>query len=257
MEQTSREAVIEKVKLLMALSDSPHEAEAALAAERATRLMLQWVIDESELAGSGRDDSPITAQVRLPGAKGGLFEMFLLLQAVAKAHGCLVYFHRHGPTRQGSRMIAPVATLAGFAAEAAAVQKLFATLAMVMANDMRREWRAAHARAEARVRADLAARGFDDRIRLSSHGHAAFRRGFYQGFTARVGARLEATRAAVEQAQAGGGKALVLAGRKDKVASWAQDNVAAHTEQIRAARMSEAGWEAGVASGERTALAPA
>ncbi|MDR2381703.1 MAG: DUF2786 domain-containing protein [Bifidobacteriaceae bacterium] len=254
MDQTARAAVIERIKLLMALSSSPHEAEATLAAERATKLMLQWVIDEADLAGQDKKEEPVRVEVALPGDKAGLFDMFRLLQAVAEAHGCLAFFHRESATQRGSRAIGQVATLAGFATETAAVCQLFATLAVVMARDMRQGWRTAHAEAEERVRADLAARGLDSRVRLSSHGKAAYRRGFYRGFASRIAARLEATRAAVEEAQAGTGKALVLAERKDKVANWTRDNLAIHEERIRAARMSQVGWDAGAASGDRTAL---
>jgi hypothetical protein len=253
-QQTSRAAVIERITRLMALSDSPHEAEAALAAERATKLMLQWVVDEAELNGASKQEEPESVQVALPGDKGGLFEMYLLLQAVAKAHGCLTFFHRAHYARPWSRAIARSATLAGFAAEVAAVQHLFAMLAAVMAADMRRDWRDAHARAEARVKADRAARGLDPNVRLTAHGHAAYRRGFYQGFVTRVAARLEAARAEVERAQAGTSKALVLTGRREKVSAWVDSNMETYSEQIRAAQMSQAGWDAGAASGERAPL---
>ncbi|MDR2566484.1 MAG: DUF2786 domain-containing protein [Bifidobacteriaceae bacterium] len=253
-QQASRAAVIERITRLMALSDSPHEAEAALAAERATKLMLQWVVDEAELAGGGQAEEPTTVLVALPGDKAGLFELFLLLEAVARAHGCLAFFHRDGYARRGSRAIARSATLAGFAAEVAAVQQLFAMLAAVMAADLRRDWRRLLAKAEAEVRADLAARGLDADVRLSSRGYAAYRRGFYKGFIARIAARLDAARTEVEQAQAGTGKALVLTGRQERVANWVEGNMDTSTEQIRAARMSQAGWEAGAASGDRASL---
>jgi hypothetical protein len=240
----------------MALSNSPHEAEAALAAERATKLMLQWVIDEAELAGEGSEEEPISVMVSLPGDKGGLFDVFLLLQAVAQAHGCLALFHRFGEARRGSRAIERYATLAGFAAEVEAVQQMFAMLAGVMATEMRHGWRQAHDQAEERFRRRLAWAGRDDRVRLSNHGQAAYRRGFYQGFIARVGARLEAARDQVEREQAGTNKALVLAGRQEKVKGWAEDNLHARTEEFRAARMSLAGWEAGTASGDRAPLGP-
>ncbi|MDR1189255.1 MAG: DUF2786 domain-containing protein [Bifidobacteriaceae bacterium] len=253
-QQTSRAAVIERITRLMALSDSPHEAEAALAAERATKLMLQWVIDEAELNGATKQEAPESVQVELPGDKGGLFEMYLLLQALAKAHGCLTFFHRDLYSRRGSRAITRSATLAGFAAEVAAVQQLFAMLAAVMAADMRRDWRGAHAHAEARMKADRAARGLDTNVRLTTHGHAAYRRGFYQGFVTRVAARLDAARAEVEEAQDGTSNALVLAARQERVSAWVDGNMETYTERIRTAQMSQAGWDAGAASGERAPL---
>ncbi|MDR2253744.1 MAG: DUF2786 domain-containing protein [Bifidobacteriaceae bacterium] len=253
-QHTSRAVIIERVTRLMALSESPHEAEAALAAERATKLMLQWVIDDAELAGADRTEEPVREEVALPGAKSGLFEMFSLLKAVAQAYGCLVFFHRDHYSRAGSRAIAPTATLAGFTAEVASVQRLFATLATVMAGDCRRGWREVHSAAEAQVLATRAALGLDTRVRLSDHGHAAYRRGFYEGFTARIAHRLGAVRAAVEGAQADIGKALVLVGRQERVTAWVDENMNVRTEQIRWAQASAAGWDAGAASGDRAPL---
>ncbi|MDR3202418.1 MAG: hypothetical protein LBT54_04720, partial [Bifidobacteriaceae bacterium] len=83
----------------------------------------------------------------------------------------------------------------------------------------------------------------------NQRGLAAFRRGFYSGFTDRIRVRLAQTRKEVEEEAAGSGKALVLASRQDRAREWAEDTMSITLETIRAARMSAQGWEAGTASG--------
>jgi DNA-binding transcriptional regulator/RsmH inhibitor MraZ len=236
----------------MALAESPHEEEASLAAERATKLMLRWVIETSELQGDAPAEEPVALEVALPGPAGGLFEVFSLLSAIAEAYGCLAYFRRWDGAASGTRAIAPVATLAGFAPEAEAVQRLFESLSWVMIASMRAEWNDLKRRAKAEYEAELALQGrLGARVQMSDRGRAAFQRGFSQGFTSRVGARLRAARAAVDAEERGSGRELVLVGRRDRVEVWAKEALETHTEQIRGARASQRGWEAGAATGDR------
>ena len=254
----SREKLIDRINKLMALSQSSHEAEAMLAAERAFKLMASHVISQAELSGQDCSETPQEVSVLIPGGETTRFDVWELLRAVAEAAGCIAYF-RKGPAR--SRRIGQHATLVGFPTEVAAVERLFMALYGVMERDMRAgraeqvaaekldraAWEAAHAERCVREGWPVPSSFSWPSLRT---GMAAYRRGFFGGFTDRVADRLRESR----HQHTGGantGKDLVLVDRAARVTAWAEANIGASSVSIPHGAACSVGWQDGAGAGNR------
>src|SRR5215471_21045969 len=87
--------VIDKIKKLLALSESSNPHEAANAAARAAELMFEHKIQSAdlEIAGGGKRPAEAVIETTLHGGKWREFWKGQLADSLARSMGCRVYWH--------------------------------------------------------------------------------------------------------------------------------------------------------------------
>lgn len=180
---TSQERITDKIRKLLALTESPNENEAALAAERAQELMLKYGIELAQVAAA--KDKPIGAAREEFDSKVDPWRRALADSVCRSMGGRMVYWNQPRKWTGGFTFWGQAGTTPGMVA---LYQYLEAQCLVISAIEASR---VQHANAAQSMR---------------------WRRSFLIGMVARLGVRLQAQRREVA-AQADNSTALVAIGR--------------------------------------------
>lgn len=216
MSTVANESILSKIQQLLAIASEgsgASENEAFLAAQQAQRLMIKHAIDEAEvLASRGHqvDEKPIVYEFYLQGASATFLEKYHLLVMIAEVNRCHAFFFsktsryytRTGKIAKRQGSLTGKVQLVGYKSDVESVELLFNVMQLQAMNEIQKE--------------------YDRLFRDYGTGWASYRRGFYQGYTVRLGERLrEANRQILEDV--GSGKELVLVSRQEKVDQFVDD----------------------------------
>jgi hypothetical protein len=240
-----RRKVIKQVEKLMALSGSSNEAEASLAAEKASELVMKFMISEEEIRSpeSKRAEKPVEIFIHYDHYETGFV---YLLNAIARNYGVICIHDRTGGVNHGHSFAI------GFKTELDLVDRLFQRLHRIMDAEAKKAWLAAPQRDAEAKKAWLAA---PQRVAGSNRGRAAFIHGFHIGFAGRIAQRLEES-VAKSFEDAGGSKDLVLVPRAERTKSYADELHPPHQlGKVKSKRTHHSGILKGAEAGNAVSLA--
>jgi hypothetical protein len=226
-----RRKVIKQVEKLMALSGSSNEAEASLAAEKASELVMKFMISEEEIRSpeSKRAEKPVEIFIHYDHYETGFV---YLLNAIARNYGVICIHDRTGDVNHGHSFAI------GFKTELDLVDRLFQRLHRIMDAEAKKAWLAA-----------------PQRVAGSNRGRAAFIHGFHIGFAGRIAQRLEES-VAKSFEDAGGSKDLVLVPRAERTKSYADELHPPHQlGKVKSKRTHHSGILKGAEAGNAVSLA--
>jgi hypothetical protein len=226
-----RRKVIKQVEKLMALSGSSNEAEASLAAEKASELVMKFMISEEEIRSpeSKRAEKPVEIFIHYDHYETGFV---YLLNAIARNYGVICIHDRTGGVNHGHSFAI------GFKMELDLVDRLFQRLHRIMDAEAKKAWLAA-----------------PQRVAGSNRGRAAFIHGFHIGFAGRIAQRLEES-VAKSFEDAGGSKDLVLVPRAERTKSYADELHPPHQlGKVKSKRTHHSGILKGAEAGNAVSLA--
>lgn len=223
-----RQKVIAQVEKLMALSESSNEAEATLAAEKASALVIKFMISEEELKSpaSRRAEKPIEVFIHYDHYELGFIR---LLNRIAEVYGVVCIHDGSNGIKHGHSWAI------GFKTELELVDRLFQRLHRVMWDEAQKSWKES-----------------PTRIKGSQKGRGAYMEGFFLGFANRVGERLkESVKQTFEEA--GSSTDLVLVPRAEQAKSFARE-LHPNTREIRGRSADSFGYENGRKVGDKVSL---
>ncbi len=202
----TRETTLEKIQKLLALAErGGTEAEAALAAEQAQKLMIREAITEAELIFHSKkgSETPETREYYFTGEKSTWAAKFRLYEGVARAFGLRAYSYSYKRGVNGTRRyLSGEYIVVGFPSDIETYLLIVNMLELQMVSDFK-----------------ALEKVYYPWDTDSWAGHTAFTYSFFLGFADRVTARLEESRAVVieEIKSEGTGQELVLVDRQSQV----------------------------------------
>jgi hypothetical protein len=242
------EKVLDKIRALLAIAEGngASENESFMAAAQAQKLMLKNAVDEAMLAQSkrhGAAEEPIVREFDLPAwtkdDTNTYRERYTLLAAIASLNNCKALCYTHGGRGKVQTLTGSI-RLVGFKSDVEAVELLFASMQLHMVNSFASDWKGVMAER-------TAALWYPDET-PSTKGRGAYRRGFYQGFTARLTTRLK--EAKNEVVEPGSGTDLVLRNRGQVVRNFPAAR-GAGAVKTRSSYSDYRGYDSGAAAAER------
>lgn len=134
---TARDKVLDKIRKLMALADSPSENEAALAAERAAELMAMHQIEAAELATDAAVEFAVDVVDAVPVGRRRVPWLGILADGVAAMVGAKAWWNLRS---RGGKQVAAVIQVAGTQSQIAAVSYLFAAFKRIVEELAQAAW---------------------------------------------------------------------------------------------------------------------